>query len=415
MIRSAIGLGLVPVVVLAFGLFTLGAGCAQSTAGSMGAPPGSGGNGAIPEPGGGATPAVPDPWVSTCHPEQSFTGAPIDAPADQWTWVPFAGARCRDGSSTGIGIRLHPGATGLVVYFEGGGACFHDVSCLVNDVLQSFGATQFSAWAAATGAAGIFDPARDDNPLRGWSFVYVPYCTGDVHAGSRDHVDVPGGPTNQSFVGYRNVAEYLQRVVPTFKDVRHVVATGISAGGFGAAFNYDRLAQAFCGSRVTLVDDSGPPMGDAYLAPCLQRRWRELWNLDASLPADCKECRGADGGGIVNYVSYLTNKYPDADLGLVSADQDSIISLFFGYGANECAGLTGASAGMSGAKFRQGLAELRDQYFSRPNLGSYIVPSVSHTFTTALTFYSTTVDGMTLPAWMNYLVNEKLATHVGLP
>src|SRR5438045_3078067 len=178
-------------------------------AGAPGGPPGTGGNGstgAAPDP-AGATPATPTPTVSSCHPEVDFRGAPIDAPADQWTWVPFAGARCRDGSTTGVGVRVHPGATRLAIYFEGGGACFHDASCVINDVFQNFGESQFNSWSTATGTGGIFDPTRDDNPYRGFSFVYVPYCTGDVHAGSRDHVDVPGGPTNQAFVGYRNVAE----------------------------------------------------------------------------------------------------------------------------------------------------------------------------------------------------------------
>ena len=127
----------------------------------------------------------------------------------------------------------------------------------------------------------------------------------------------------------------------TFAASSHVLVTGVSVGGFGAAFNYDRIAQAFCGARVTLVDDSGPPMSDQYLAPCLQKRWRELWNFDSTLPADCAGCRNADGGGIVNYVDYLSKKYPTQQLGLISANMDSIISLFFGYGENNCAGLTG--------------------------------------------------------------------------
>src|SRR5439155_20626806 len=177
------------------------------------------------------------------------------------------------------------------------------------------------------------------------------------------------------------------RLVPTFADATDVVVTGVSAGGFGAAFNYDRLAQAFCHARVTLVDDSGPPMSDKYLAPCLQQRWRELWNLDATLPADCSACRGADGGGIVHYLPYVIDKYPTAKLGLVSANQDGIISLFFGYGANDCQGLHGASAGMSGTSFQAGLEELRATYMgSSPNVGSYFVASTSHTWLTPLTF-----------------------------
>ena len=31
---------------------------------------------------------------------------PVTAPANQWTWVPVAGAKCRNGSSTGFGVRI---------------------------------------------------------------------------------------------------------------------------------------------------------------------------------------------------------------------------------------------------------------------------------------------------------------------
>jgi hypothetical protein len=154
-------------------------------------------------------------------------------------------------------------------------------------------------------------------------------------------------------------------------------------------------------------------MADAYLAPCLQQRWRQLWNLDETLPADCAACRGQpDGGGIVHYVDYLAHKYPAQQLGLISANQDAVISLFFGYGQNDCAGLTGPSAPMAGATFEAGIEDLRAKYFSQPNLGSYIVPSVSHTWTTALTFYTTTVSSTPLTTWMNQMVNEQLPTHV---
>jgi hypothetical protein len=383
-------------------------GCSSSTGGTTPIPAAAGG------PSGAVSPAEPN--VADCR-SGVVAGAPIEAPPDTWTWIPIPEAKCRDGSSTGIGVRMHPGATQLAIYLEGGGACFHDASCAINDVLLNFGQSAFDAWAGATGSAGIFDPTRDDNPLRGWNMVYVPYCTGDVHAGAREHVDVPGAtaPKDQMFVGYTNIGWYLRRLLPTFGDSSHVLVTGISAGGFGAALNYDRIAQAFCGARVTLVDDSGPPMSDAYLAPCLQTRWRELWNLDSTLPADCTNCRTANGGGIVNYVDYLSKKYPTQQLGLISANQDSIISLFFGYGQNECAGLTGPSAPMAGATFAAGLDELRGKYFSQPNLGSYIVPSASHTWETALTFYTTTVGATALPAWMNQIVNQHFATHVDPP
>ena len=63
----------------------------------------------------------------------------------------------------------------------------------------------------------------------------------------------------------------------------------------------NRLAQA-----PILIDDSGPPMDDQYLAPCLQAHWRGLWGLDGNFPADCADCAARrspqyehvlDGGG----------------------------------------------------------------------------------------------------------------------
>ena len=181
--------------------------------------------------------------------------------------------------------------------------------------------------------------------------------------------------------------------------------SGISAGGVGAAFNYDRVSAAFCRSRVTLLDDSGPVMADQYLAPCLQERWRELWNLDFTLPADCPSCRDANDDGMVNFLPYITAKHPDDQLG--------IISLFFGYGANDCQGLHGLSAGMSGDTFEAGLMDVRSRYIvPSKNWGSYLIDSPSHTWITALTFYSTTVAGVPLTQWVDQVVNHQSLSNV---
>jgi hypothetical protein len=92
---------------------------------------------------------------------------------------------------------------------------------------------------------------------------------------------------------------------------------------------------------------------------------------------------------------------------------DGVISLFFGYGTNDCQGLSGTSAGMSGVMFQAGLEELRANYLSgSPNLGSYIIASTSHTWLNGLAFYNTTVSGMSLPEWVNLIMNQGIATHI---
>lgn len=348
---------------------------------------------------GGAAPSCP-----STPPVQ---GPPLSAPAGKWTWVSFPEAKCRDGSSTGIGLRMSATSKKVFIYLEGGGACFDGTTCAIS--LASFGKIAFDGWAATVGQTGIFDGNNFENPVRDWSAIYVPYCSGDVHAGAATGVDIFGGPKDQTFVGYQNIGHYLGRIVPTFADADDVLLTGISAGGFGAAFNYDRVAAAFCPTPVALVDDSGPPMSDAYLAPCLQQKWRDLWNLADTLPAECPACTGANGGGIVNYVPYLANKWPQSRLGLISSTKDSVISTFYGFGTSSCT----QSIPLPGDVYAAGLDDLRTHYMSESGLwGTYFVDSITHTYLLGPGFYLTQVNGVKLTQWMRDLLHGS-ASDVG--
>ena len=52
--------------------------------------------------------------------------------------------------------------------------------------------------------------------VAGWNLFFVPYCTGDLHAGNNPRAGGGNGvPADQSFVGYANMAHYLKRIVPT--------------------------------------------------------------------------------------------------------------------------------------------------------------------------------------------------------
>ena len=407
---------------LVLGLLGVVHGC-----GSAGDPPettlGRGGAGGIINgAGGGTTGIITTPLTTTttssdvggsgggaptCPPTPPVEGPPISAPSGKWTWVAVSGSRCRDGSPTGVGIRLNPSSTKVAIYLEGGGACFNTATCAI--ALASFGKATFDAWAATVGQLGIFDDGAADNPIKDWNVVYVPYCSGDVHAGSASGADVPNGPQDQDFVGYENMGHYLGRLVPTFADATHVLLTGVSAGGFGAAFNYHRVAAAFCPIPVTLIDDSGPPLADDYLAPCLQKKWRELWNLAAALPTECADCTLPSGGGLVNYADHLAATWPNSRLGLISSTRDSVISTFFGYGADGCTKTTP----IPGDVYAEGLMDLRDNHLSSASgWGSYYVDSTTHTYLIGPGFYLAQVNGVKLTQWMRDLLSG-YPSHVG--
>jgi hypothetical protein len=359
-------------------------------------------------------PPEPEP-----EPDPLYDGEPLPAaPPGQWNWVEFPDSRCIDGSPAGIGVRYGI-SDELVIFFEGGGGCFNGATCgLFYASFANFNQLTFDLlWQGTVLQGGLFSTTNSDNPVRNWNFIYVPYCTGDVHAGDAPDTPVPGFAFGapQQFVGYRNVHHYLDRIVPTFADASHVLVTGISAGGFGAAFNYDRIADAFPDAAVTLLDDSGPPLTDPYLAPCLQSSWRELFNLDATIPTDCAECFGADGGGIANLAGYLATKHSHQTLGLISSERDLIIRTFFGYGIQSPGGAECPNGifelPMNGAFFEEGVYTLRDTVLTDSNWGTYLPSGTSHTWVSSLSYYTTSVNGVRMVDWVAHMLEGK-TSHV---
>ena len=133
-------------------------------------------------------------------------GSPITGLTDQtWVRVDFPEAHCRSGSATGISVNANSASKKLVIFLEGGGACFNTLTCAANPSSATFG----------TPSGGILNRADMANPVRDWNFIDIPYCTGDVFAGNNPNGSVPGVGAQQ-FVGYTNMGAFLQRIVPTF-------------------------------------------------------------------------------------------------------------------------------------------------------------------------------------------------------
>jgi hypothetical protein len=349
-----------------------------------------------------------------CEPEAVFSGAPVVAPPGEWTWVAVPGAMCRNGSGAGFGVRLNPASDKLFIFFAGGGACFNGVSCIGN--LDAYSQNSFNSFANGDGQNGVFDTSNMENALKDWNAIFVPYCTGDVHSGNAKDADVPGlgAPQNQQFVGYANVGLFLQRIVPTFPGLSQVLVTGVSAGGFGAAFNFHRIAQAFCPTPSILLDDSGPPMDDQYLAPCLQDHWRKLWGLNGNFPADCADCNPPNGGGILNYMDYLSTRYPGGRLALISSTEDSTIRQFYSFGVNNCANLNGLPGQYPAALYTEGLMDLRTNHSAPPALwASYYLPGATHTYLGGNSYSATTVANTKLIDWVADVVNGGPMVNVG--
>jgi hypothetical protein len=370
------------------------AGGGAGAAGSAGAG-GAAGNGG----GGGAAGFPPFPT----------SGMPMTAPDKTWTWVDFPDTKCRNGTPAGLGLSLNSASTKVMIFLQGGGACFDAITCLANPVDVS------GQKAAQT--TGVFDRTNAANPVKDWNFVFVPYCSGDTFMGTNDNAMVPGVAGAQHFMGRPNMEKFLNRIVPTFKTATQVLLTGISAGGFGAASNSYLFQRAFNTIPVTMIDDSGPPMSSKYIPTCLQEKWRTLWGLDGSILADCGASCPNKNDFTLDYTRFVL-KLADArggtvKSGLIESNNDGVITGFYGYGQNNCMGSLATPVPKD--MFDAGLLELRDTVKGlTPNFGTYYPNSNTHTWISGPTFFTATEGGVKLVDWFTAIVNGTGVSHVGM-
>ena len=321
---------------------------------------------------------------------------PMEAPAETWTYVPFLRTRCMSGGPAGLGINLSPDSDRLLIYLQEGGACWDSLSCLMTLNVDGFSQGDFDAFIGRRGRQGHFNRDDPSNPFADWNHVFVPYCSGDVHGGAN-----PEGPGGRIHMGARNMERFLERILLTFPHVRQVVLAGSSAGGVGAALNFDRVQRAFGEVPVLLLDDSGPVMSDTYLRPCLQQVWREAWNLDESLPEDCEACREGPGG-LSEAFRFVARKYPDRRMGLILSNRDSVFRSFFGFGAGECT----TWQTMDGETFNEGALELRDTLLAdHPNVRIYMLNSEHHVWLWQTPMSRLVNAGVPLSTWIQQLVD----------
>lgn len=292
-----------------------------------------------------APPATPD-------------AAPITAPPNQWTWISFPNTTCGNGTPAGFGINLPAAPTGdLLVYFEGGGACWDANTCFTLKSAVNIDRT-YDAAAFATDI-GTSQPDRTPgNPFANAAMVWIPYCTGDLHAGiaTRDYqVDATTTKTVHH-TGATNTQAFVDAIKATFPSLTHVWLSGSSAGGYGATFNQHRFAAAWPDVDVHVLQDSSPflPVRAAYAT------WQTAWTLQ--FPPGCAGC-ATDLPAVIDTIAQA---HPSARLGLLTYDDDAVIKQYFGYPAT------------AGSLVAATDALIANQY-AYPNTHAFVLAGTSHT------------------------------------
>ena len=354
----------------------------------------SGGPSAAPRPAAVTATAPVAAWYDTIRPLATLSKG--------WNRIPGRyGTGCAHDST--FAFRVRPGLPDKVMIFlNGGGACWRAQECDPRGK-PTYTMTSDSANDVSI-RTGIFDVANPANPVRDYTMVFIPYCTGDVHLGTREveyqSKDAKGAPRTFAVRhgGGANVEAVLDWVFTNLKSPRVVFVTGSSAGAVASPVIAAKVARHYPRARVVqLGDGAGGYHSDSV--PNLLAGWGATEYLQ-----DDPAFRSLDSAEFTFERLYTASgrAAPRIHFAQVNSAEDATQLYFL-----SLLGVKGAPL----AKFLEtDLAEVRLQL---PWFRSYTLPGKAHTILRSNAVYTTTVDGVPFRDWLDQLVNGETVGDVG--
>src|SRR5688572_4599555 len=195
----------------------------------------------------------------------------------------------------------------LLVYYQGGGACWEQLTCSIPVCDDSVGPGD-NPNGFASGFADLDNP---DNPFRDWNVVFVSYCSCDIHFGdaAQDYANFdPANPLHIEHRGYQNAQIVEKFAREHFVAPDEVFVTGSSAGAYGAWFHGPLLHDVYPAARFFVLADAG----NGVVTQEFLDEFFPNWNFEANLPADIPEIQEVldQGLGIPGYTDVITAEFP---------------------------------------------------------------------------------------------------------
>ena len=302
--------------------------------------------------------------------------------------TPGGDCQCADGSEFEFWVKEADPAK-VMFFFQGGGACFSAGTCGFDSPTYQ---TSIDDRDDPSRLGGIFDTSNPDNPVAGWSVVFVPYCTGDVHIGNAS-TDYGDGLTVQH-KGYVNGNAALDELVARFPDAEQVLVTGESAGSVPTPLYAGLVSDRLPDARIAVMADGSGAYPDA---PAINSLVGNLWGTMDAVP-DWPENEGVtpETWSLPGLFVKAGEHAPDIAFARHDYAYD-VTQTFF-------AALLGAAAGdlMSAIDGNEAAIEA-----AGVELDSYISPGNDHTVLSKDEVYTEEVDGVRFIDWLTALVDGR--------
>jgi hypothetical protein len=325
------------------------------------------------------------------------TAKPLSLLSKGWNRIQGReGTGCAHDST--FAFKVRPGLPDKVMIFlNGGGACWRAAECDPK-AKPTYTMTSDSANDASV-RQGIFDVANEANPVRDYTMIYIPYCTGDVHLGTRT-VDYEKGTKNFAVrhEGATNLEAVLDWVYSNVKNPRLVFVTGVSAGAIPSPVIAAKVARHYPRARVVQLGDAA----GGYLAPAVPALLAG-WGATDYLQRDAAY-RSLDSADFTFERLYLaaSRSAPRVHFAQFNAVEDATQLYFL------------SLLGIKGQPLSKLLATNLAQISNGTSwFHSYTAPGKAHTILRSNAMYTTKVDGVLFNDWLTQLLDGESVEDVG--
>ncbi len=282
----------------------------------------------------------------------------------------------------------------LVIDFQGGGACWNEFTCSIAGAIFSEAAPSKAAIEAAVqnetlGGLYRFDDPR--NPVAGFTFVHIPYCTGDVHWG--DATVEYSADVKIQHKGFVNAQNVLAWVYENY-DPDQILVTGCSAGAYGAIGHSAWIAKQYPNAKISVLADSGCGIVS-------QTFFEESFpNWNAQLPLFVSALTGKDilTLQIDDLYTGIAADFPNARFAQQTSAFDKDQTSYF-------KAMGGDEADWS-PQMQQSLADISA---GAPNFSYYLAPGPVHCIHPYDLLYSRSTAGTKYADWLDQLVSGETA------
>lgn len=337
-----------------------------------------------------------------------LTGCSLFVPEGWQAIDPGGETVCSDGSEWKFYVR-EGDSKRVLVDFQGGGTCYDFATCSRPFATGTYLADLKPLEPFAR--KGIYDFNNPQNPFAGWTHVFIPYCTGDLHWGNATQAY---GNLSIEHKGAVNARAALNWVYNHIQSPEKVFVTGCSAGSYGSIAWAPYLMRQYPKARVVQMGDSGLGVLPTGITWQSFTQWKPQATLPDWIPvlADAR----ADLSKLTLSRVYMAvaKTYPTNHLAQYTTDQDYVQVGFYALLKGEISAAEMDQVYASGGgnlkaqtytewsqKAIAGLDSIKNQ---NTNFASFVASGRNHCVITADAFYTLKKGNLRLLDWINQLL-----------